>query len=188
MIKDGEHIYKIKRRVKSSILKKLSSILVLAVLFLVFLFAGVVFAFGNKLFLSLPLIGKTKNFLVIFVFAFIILFCYAILIILNAFISPIRLKLSQLCTGAVCSLAVGVIGSIFFTIYLKIFNGYNAFYGSIAGIVIFLLWAYILMLGISIGPVVCMKIYYGQNTNQKSLFYNAQGGGLANKFNSIKKS
>ncbi len=170
MSKDGEHIYGIKNRVKKGFMRRLSSIVALAVLFVVFLLAGVVFAFGNMLLNYLIPKSSGRNFLVILVFLFIILFCYGIIILINGFISPIRLKFSVLCTGGIASLSVCVIGTIFFILYLRIFNGYNAFYGSLAGIVVFLLWAYILMLGIAIGPLTCMKIYYGGNKSARKRF------------------
>ena len=167
MSKDGEYIYGVKNRVKKGFMRSISSIIALAVLFMAFLFAGLIFAFGNMLLNYLPSSSRSRSFLVILVFFFIILFCYGIIILINGFISPVRLKFSVLCTGGIASLFVCVLGTIFFVLYLRIFNGYNAFYGSLAGIVVFLLWAYILMLGIAIGPLTCMKIYYGGKKSER---------------------
>ena len=61
----------------------------------------------------------------------------------------------MLVTGAFVALCIIVIGSIAFMLYLRFFNNYNKFYGSLAAIIVFLLWAYIVMLGLSIGAVTC---------------------------------
>ena len=69
------------------------------------------------------------------------------------------------------SLFIMVFGTIGFTIYLRYFSSYNVFYGSLAGIIIFLLWAYISMIGLVTGVVINMHVYTrdkvkGKNTKQ----------------------
>jgi membrane protein len=64
-----------------------------------------------------------------------------------------------------------VLGTIGFTVYLRFFSSYNAFYGSLATVIIFLLWAYILMLALAVGVIINMKSYKKHsikiNKNQK---------------------
>ena len=70
--------------------------------------------------------------------------------------------------GALISLFVMVFGTIGFTIYLRFFSSYNVFYGSLAGVIIFLLWAYILMFGLVTGVVVNMHVYKRNKVKEKS--------------------
>ena len=60
--------------------------------------------------------------------------------------------------GAMVSLGAIVLGTIGFALYLRFFNSYNAFYGSLAGIIVFLLWAYILMVGLVAGVIVNVMV------------------------------
>ena len=62
-------------------------------------------------------------------FLTVILFGYAVIVLLNRFISPIKLRLSDCSVGAFLSLSVVVLGTIGLTVYLRYFNNYNAFYG-----------------------------------------------------------
>ena len=60
-------------------------------------------------------------------------------------------------TGSLVSLFIMVFGTIGFIVYVRFFGTYNAFYGSLAAIVVFLIWTYILMLGICVGPIYISK-------------------------------
>jgi membrane protein len=60
-----------------------------------------------------------------------------------------------------------VFGTIGFTIYLRFFSNYNVFYGSLAGVIIFLLWAYILMIGLLSGVVINMYFYRREKSKNK---------------------
>lgn len=159
MSKDGDFIYGIRSRKKRGIFRRLWAIVALATLFSVFLGIAFLFAFGNMLF---PLGGNNvsgKLFFTVLAFLVVISFGYVIIILLNRFISPVKLKFTQVALGALVSLFIIVLGTIGLTLYLRFFNNYNAFYGSLAAIIVFLLWAYILMLGLVIGVIVNMRVY-----------------------------
>jgi membrane protein len=87
------------------------------------------------------------------------LFGYFIIVVLNKFISPVRLKFKQLWLGSLVSLFIIVLGTIAFVIYLRYFKSYNAFYGSLTAIIVFLLWTYIVMLGLVGGVIVNTEVY-----------------------------
>ena len=155
MIKDGEHFYKIKPEQRRGLGRRLFAVASLGVIFCVFLVAALVFAFEGKIIAILGIADKSGIFTEILSFLFIILFIYAIIILLNKIICPVKISFSKLVTGAFVALCIIVIGSIAFMLYLRFFNNYNKFYGSLAAIIVFLLWAYIVMLGLSIGAVTC---------------------------------
>ena len=158
MSKDGDFIYGVKSKRKRGVFRRLWAVLAIAVLFILFLSAAFLFAFGNML-ISGFVTGNGELLLSFLTFSLSIGFGYVIIITLDKFISPVKQKLSQISLGALCSLFIIVLGTIGFTIYLKYFNNYNAFYGSLAAIVVFLLWAYILMLGLVTGVVINMRAY-----------------------------
>ena len=154
MSKDGDYLYGKTSKRKRGLLRRLWALGALAVLFALFLGAAFVFAFGNLLGVN----TKQKNFMrvltVLVVFLVIILFGYIVIILLNKFICPVKITFREMGIGSLVSLSVMVLGTIGFTVYLRLFGGYNAFYGSLAAIVAFLLWAYILMLGLVVGVIV----------------------------------
>ena len=65
------------------------------------------------------------------------------------------------------ALAITVIGSLAFMLYLRFFANYNKFYGSLAAIIVFLLWAYIVMLGISVGAATSTYLYKKENPSKE---------------------
>ncbi len=159
MSKDGDFIYGEKSKHKRGVLRRLWAIGALAVLFFVFLGAALLFAFGNLIFSRYTVGGLLKLLLIVLAFFLVIVVSYFIILLLHNFISPIKLRFPEVALGGFISLCIVVLGTIGLTLYLKFFRPYNAFYGSLAAIIVFLLWAYILMLGLVIGVIVNMKIY-----------------------------
>jgi membrane protein len=159
MSKDGDFIYGMKSKTKRGVMRRIWALVALASLFFAFLSMAFLFAFGRFIFNGAKQGGIIKLIITIMAFLLVILFGYVIIILLNRFISPVRLCFSEMALGSLVSLAVVVLGTIYFTIYLRFFANYNAFYGSLAGIVVFLLWAYILMLGLVVGAIINMRAH-----------------------------
>ena len=159
MSKDGDYIYGIKSKHKRGIMRRIWAFFALGLLFLLCLGGALLFAFGSSLKSQIAISSERNLLLTILAFLFTIVFSYAILVLLNKFISPVKIKTSELLLGSLISMFIMVFGTIGFTIYLRYFSKYNVFYGSLAGIIIFLLWAYILMIGLVLGVVVNMHVY-----------------------------
>ena len=153
MSKDGDFIYGAKSKTKRGVFRRVWAVLAIGALFIVFLALGVIFAFGDALKVIRVSVGKRGILLTTIAFTFIIVFSYIIILVLNKFICPHKLTFKQTAIGALVSLFIMVLGTIAFIIYLRFFSRYNAFYGSLAGIIVFLLWTYILMLGLVLGVV-----------------------------------
>lgn len=158
MSKDGDFIYGMNSKIKRGVMRRIFAIVALGALFIVFLGAAFLFAFGSMLFAGRRVDGALKLIVTILVFLVIILFAFIVILLLNRFIAPIRLKFRDMVFGSFISLFIVVIGTIGLALYLRLFNNYNAFYGSLAAIVVFLLWTYILMLGLVFGVIVNMEI------------------------------
>ncbi|MBO7345639.1 MAG: YihY/virulence factor BrkB family protein [Clostridia bacterium] len=158
MSKDGDHIYGVNSKAKRGIMRRVWAVLGIAFLFFSFLAVAFLIAFGGEL-LHPVLSGDGKSLLsTLSAFLVIILFCYFIIVLLNRFIAPVKLKFNEVALGSLCSLFVIVLGTIGFTLYLRYFNSYNAFYGSLAGIIVFLLWTYFMMIGLVVGAIINGKV------------------------------
>lgn len=156
MSKDGDFIYGATHKRKSGFLGKLWVFMMLFVLFLIFTLFAFLFSFRNALLMRLG--TGVKNFLTIFFFILVILSGYALILILNRFISPVKLKASSLALSSFVSLCIIVLGTIGLILYIRFFSNFNAFYGSLASVIVFFLWAYVLMFGLAFGTLICMNM------------------------------
>lgn len=165
MRRDGNFIYGVEEKNKRGILGRLWAIVALLVLFGVFLAGGLLFAFGKAIFSGLPS-GKDKLVLTTLAVGFLLTnVVYLVIVLLNKYICPIKIPLSILLLQSLVSLAIVFIGTLVIGVYIAFFGGNNAFYGSLAGIVAFLLWAYVCMNGLVIGAIFG---YFLQNQNMCS--------------------
>lgn len=158
MSKDGEFLYGVRLNKARGIMRRLWAMLALAALFVIFLAAAFLLSFRMPL-AELFSKGRKNIFFTALVFLFAILLCYVIIVLLNKFISPVKQKFSSLALGGFVSLAADVAGTIGFIFYLKYFGSYNVFYGSLAAVIVFILWAYILMTGLVLGACVNVLVY-----------------------------
>ena len=168
MSKDGDFIFEAHSKTKRGLMRRLWAVLALGLMFILFLGVAFLFAFSSLVKIE-PSIAKNSHiFLTILAFLLVIVFAYAIIYLLNKFICPIKCKFSDLALGALVALAIMVLGTLGFTIYLKFFANYNAFYGTLSGVIIFLFWAYILMFGLSVGAVINVGVYKYRQKEIKS--------------------
>ena len=159
MSKDGDYIYGVSHKKRKGLLRRVWVFAMLCVLFLMFTAFALLFSFRGVLLIKLG--NGLKNLVTIISFVFIMLFGYAVLLVLNRFISPVRLKGVALALGSFASLCIVVLGSIGLIGYIRIFSSFNAFYGSLAGVVVFFFWAYVLMFGLLFGVFVCKSLNKG---------------------------
>ncbi len=168
MSKDGDFIYGISSNAKRGALRRLWALVALSALFAVFMLMAFLFAFHNRIIPEGLNGGALKLVLTILAFSFVISFCYAIIIVLYKYISPVKQRIRELFLGGLCSLSVIVLGTLGLAVYLRYFNSYNAVYGSLTAIVVFLLWAYIVMLGLVVGVIINERVYVRAKFSQKS--------------------
>ena len=167
MSKDGDFIYEMQSKTKRGIFRRFWAMLALATLFVLFLGLAFVFAFSSSKKLNAFISPREDIIFTILIFLFTIIIGYAIIYVLNKFISPLKTKFLDLALGSIVSLFIMVLGTIGFIVYLKFFSNYNAFYGSLAGVIIFLVWAYILMFGLVIGVVISAKVINRKSKKRK---------------------
>ncbi len=168
MSKDGDFIYGRRSNKKRGFLRRLWAVVALCALFIVFLALAMFFSFRKTLFSRFTL-NKWQTLLTwCGVSLFLLGVGFMVIAILNGFISPVKLKLKVLAVGSFISLFIITLGTIGFIIYLRVFANYNKFYGSLATVIIFLLWAYILMLGLVTGVIVNKYLHLRAKENFKN--------------------
>jgi membrane protein len=64
--------------------------------------------------------------------------------------------------GAVLAIVVWVVGSVGFTIYLANFGSYNKTYGTLAGVIILLVWLWLTNLGVLLGAQLNAELERGR--------------------------
>lgn len=163
MLKDGEHIYEHKKAYKYGFLRRLISLLALGVMFIIFLACALVSAFQNIILTGFNANDSKLN-IIIVVFS-VILVSYFLINLLNKFICPVKRKFHTFLLGSLISLFIIVLGTIIFMLILRTLKPYNAFYGSLAGVIAFLFWTYIVMLGLVIG--VCFNVKTFNNKSKR---------------------
>ena len=160
MSKDGDFIYGKKSIYKRGIMRRVFALFSLSALFVLFLGGTILVAFGNQIFNFSFLVGGAKKLITAISGCFIVIaLSFLIIILLNKFICPEKTTFGQVAIGSLVSLFAIVCGTIGFAVYIRVFNSYNAFYGSLAGVIVFLLWAYILMLGMVVGVIINASVY-----------------------------
>ena len=168
MAKDGEFIYGVKRKTKRRVPHAFFVFAFLTMLFFVFLLAAALFTLLGYIFFPFGTARAGKGLKLLFFSCFLILSCYFILILLNRFICPFKIPIFKLMTGSLVSLFIMVFGTVGFIIYVRFFGTYNAFYGSLATVVVFLIWTYILMLGVCVGSVTISKTVKNEKRELKA--------------------
>ena len=157
MNKDGEYIYGVKSKNRKGIFRRLWAITSLATLFTLFLSFALIFVFKKAVFSYFGI--SASPLVVISAIFFTILLCYAIIILLEKFISPVKLTFGISLAGAGVTFIITAVGTTLFTLYLNTFRFTGAFYGSLAGVIVFIIWAYILMLALVLGSMVNVSLY-----------------------------
>lgn len=159
MSKDGDYLYGENSNKRYGIFRRVFSILALCVLFLIFLSSAFLFTFQNLIIQNLHLGDSESRVLYILGCFLVVSISYFVIVLLNKFISPVKRNFFDLAVGSLVSLFIIILGTLGFTVYLRLFSNFNAFYGSLVGIIVFLIWAYIVMLGLVIGTAFNVKRY-----------------------------
>ncbi|MBO5525862.1 MAG: YihY/virulence factor BrkB family protein [Clostridia bacterium] len=147
MRRSGEIIFDDEQR-KGGWRLRFSALMLLLLMFLFFFSAGVVLLFGKRLFerMFVRWLADLLVYLLLFLIAF------GILLILNFYICPYRLRWRDVFPGCFLSTTLWIAASVGFGLYLKFFQP-NRLYGKIAVFFVFLLWIYLMISCFIIGVI-----------------------------------
>ena len=157
MLKDGEFIYNSTTIKRNPIIKRMLSLFALSVPFIIFLALAFLLAFQGAILKFFSI--ENEVIVLLIIIGLVTLIGFVIILLLNFFVSPIKQRLSKMLIGSLVSLAIITVGTLSFMFYLRFFKPYSAFYGSLASIIMFLIWSYILMLGLVFGVSINASIY-----------------------------
>lgn len=155
LLKVGENIY-VEVNEKFSLVKRISAVLFLVAMLLIF-----------ELFFILLLLGKNTFESVywhIFRWCVFILTPYIIVVCINFFITPHQVRFKEIKKGSLFTTLFWFVATLLFNIYLKIFTNYKAIYGAVSFFIIFMIWIYLMAQGLVIGFIIN---FYEKEKNTK---------------------
>lgn len=167
MSKDGDFIFGKTKNFRFSFIRRLSAILFLIGLVGIIIVAGVVFSLNNSFHIKVTFSKARELIKVVFNVTVLVVLAYLVLILLIRFISPVRLKPTEVLVGGLVSVSIFVLGTLFFLLVVKFFGIYGDYGMVLSIILVFLLWVYILMVGIISGVLVTAKLYYCRKNASK---------------------
>ncbi|MCD8041321.1 MAG: YihY/virulence factor BrkB family protein [Clostridia bacterium] len=145
--RSGEIIYDSKFK-KGGIKLRLYSLVLIAATLVLTVIAVSALVFGGR-FLSVIFNATVTEFII---YAFAIAALIAVAVLLNIFICPYNIKLSQVLAGSLLTVLLWLVCGVGFAIYL-IYASPARLYGKVASIIVFLLWCYLMMNSFVIGVI-----------------------------------
>ncbi len=148
MRKSGELIYGHQHK-KQGLRMRLGALALMFIIMFAVVAFLLLFALGSFLFSKyLPLFAEiVADYLLLGALSF------ALILLLNAYVCPYKESLKSFLYGTCVTVAAWAVASVGFTIYLRVSN-VDKLYGALSAIIIFLLWAYILMIGFIVGAIL----------------------------------
>lgn len=159
MIIGANLIYKVKD--KDYLTRRIKAIIMTIILVLLFVFILIVPAFGDKIislvvnFIPSVKIGETIQIgYNILKYPTSLLIIYFFIKLLYTMAPDIRIKSSETTTGALFTTISWIITTEIYSFYVSYFARYNVLYGSVANLLILLLWIYLLSYIFVLGMVL----------------------------------
>ena len=148
MRRSGEIIYDSTRK-KGGWLIRLSAVVFIFIVMILFLAGVTLFLLGNSLLSRLfpSFVAQVS------VYALFGVFMFGLLLLLNLYICPYRIGVKNAVWGSLLTLLLGGIASFGFTVYVN-FGSMEKLYGAAVFLILFLLWLYLLMICFVIGVIL----------------------------------
>lgn len=150
----------------SYIRKRIKALIMLIILILLFLFMIVVMAFGTNLleFLYGLFFGKAMPTLVRYLFLLIrwtlgISIMYLMIKTIFTMAPDETIPSRNMTKGAIFTTITWLFATFIYSVYVNNFSNYNVFYSSLAGIVVLMIWIYILSYALIIGIAINSDSY-----------------------------
>lgn len=148
MRRSGEIIYNSTRR-KGSLLIRVSAVVFIFIVMVLFLAGVTLFLLGNSLLSRLfpSFVAQVS------VYALFGVFMFGLLVLLNLYVCPYRIGVKNAVWGSLLTLLLGGLASFGFTVYVS-FSSMEKLYGAAVFLILFLLWLYLLMICFVVGVVL----------------------------------
>lgn len=163
---------------------RLASVLYTLAFAIILAFTTVLLVFGNTIYTSFmknvnPVLSKLLvdfKSLAVFIILFVF-FAFSYMVLPR----KAKVKLINCVTGAAFSAAGWVLFSFFFSIFVENFSNYSSVYGSLAAIVILMLWLYFCMYIMFVGGEIAMWLQTGLFAKSLEEYRNAKAKAKMNK-------
>ena len=147
MRRSGEIIYE-SRRKKGGLVLRFSALVLMFIVMLMLVAGMILFLIGHR-FLNEVFPSFVAQISVYVLFG---VFMFALILLLNMYVSPYRIGVRGALWGSLLTLLLGGVASFGFSIYTK-FSSMEKLYGAAVFLILFLLWLYVLMICFVIGIV-----------------------------------
>lgn len=151
---------------------RLKAILMTIILLIVFIVMVVGLAFGNKIIKSLLAIGlfngfgdELYNIYVLFKWPIAFLLIFMCVKLLYTMAPDKQIPSHHVNKGSVFTTICWTIVTFIYSFYLNIFSHYDLFYGSLANIIILMIWIYIIAYILVIGIAINSEVYKSSKKN-----------------------
>lgn len=159
-IKCGEIIYNKKREREKIINRAFSLLAMIAFLILIMLSVFIIISINYLLsFVVFIFLKRLIQFVIFFFLPFVLI------LFINIYVPPIKIRIKEAILGSLFTVIYGALATFVFTTFLKISKNFGAIYGSLAFVIVFLIWIYILTNGLIIGFI----INYQKNHSKKMI-------------------
>lgn len=149
LIKCSEMIYGIKK--KYNTLYRIVAIF-FVLLFLALLLSGAIISFIIK-----QTIGNYNILYRLFQVIVVVISPILIILFFNMFFCPVQLKFKDAIKGSLFTFIFWIFITIVFALYIKLFANYKRLYGALATFIIFMIWIYLISIGLVIGFIINEK-------------------------------
>ncbi len=156
--------------------RRIKALFLTIILVILFVFTLFVLAFGNsilKLVLSFTSIGNSIYYLFLLLkWPVAIVFIFFMMKVIFTVSPDTTIKSSNTTKGAFFTSVSWIISTFIYSYYVQHFSHYDIFYGSLANIIIMMIWVYILAYTLVIGIAINTQSYRDDIKDKKTLIVN----------------
>lgn len=171
MIVTSNQIYKVKD--KNYIVRRIKALVMTIIVLVLLVFVLLIPVFGDMIFKIIAMIDSTSTIRNIILTTYSILkyplsfiFIYFLIKILYIMAPDKKIERSNVVYGSVFTTVCWIIVTQFYSIYIEKFTSYTTFYGSMASILILMLWLYVISYIFVLGMALNVTKYeFSKNDN-----------------------
>ena len=153
--------------------RRIKALFLTIILVVLFVFTLLVLAFGNsilKLVLSFTSFGNSIYYLFLLLkWPIAIVFIFFMMKVIFTVSPDTTIKSSNTTKGAFFTSVSWIISTFIYSYYVQHFSHYDIFYGSLANIIIMMIWVYILAYTLVIGIAINTQSYRDDSKDKKDL-------------------
>lgn len=160
LIKSFELIYGIK--------KKFNTLYRLVAVFFVILFLALLLSGAILQTIIKSVIGDKRVLYKLYELIILFIAPIAVILFFNMFLCPVNIRFKNAIKGSTFTFLFWIVVTFLFNIYIKYFSNYKKLYGALAMFVIFMVWIYLISIGLVIGFIINERYYLNLDSKLKN--------------------